>query len=77
MPGIHYETNLYPEIYAWRRFGDKPATDIGVSSANHIWIVGKEPCDGGFAVSRWTGLDWQTYEVGAVIVEPGPKTLHP
>jgi hypothetical protein len=72
--GIHYESNLRPAIFEWRRFSDKLATDIGVSSTiPHIWIVGDSPRDGGYEVCRWTGFEWQTHDVGAVIVEPSPK----
>lgn len=71
--GVHYETGIYPEIFEWMRVGERRATDVGVGTNGAVWIVGVDERPGGYGVARWTGLGWQSFDTGAVTVEPAPR----
>ncbi len=71
--GIHYESGIRPEVFEWIRFDERRAKDIAVGPQGAVWIVGMEERVGGYRVARWTGLGWEPYDAGAVVVEVAPS----
>ncbi len=71
--GIHYESGLQPEVFEWVRFDERRAKDIAVGPQGTVWIVGVEERPGGYGVARWKGLEWESFDTGAVVAEVAPS----
>jgi hypothetical protein len=48
-------------------------SEIGAGSRGDVWVLGADRVEGGHAIHRWRGSDWERVEGGAVRPDVDPQ----
>jgi len=70
--GDPWVVNAYGDIFkrensSWRMVGGK-AKDIGIGGDGSVFIIGTNPCGGGYGIWKWNGSGWNEIGGGAVCI---------
>jgi len=48
------------------------AKDIGIGAGGSAWVIGTDPCPGGFGIYFWNGTNWSRVDGGAARIAVAP-----
>src|SRR5690606_23649422 len=65
---------IYEYIPATNNWSLKPggASDIAVGAEGSVWIIGGNPVQGGYEISKWNGNGWTKVDGGALRIAVDP-----
>jgi hypothetical protein len=70
--GDPWVISAYGDIFkrensSWKMIGGK-AKDIGIGADGSVFIIGTNPCGGGYGIWKWNGSSWNEIGGGAVCI---------